>query len=321
MVAFTTVVVAALAGFAAAHPGEKHDVHHMKREILARDNAARLGARSLAACGNSAHAQALKTRSIQRRADTVKSIREKRGIKSGMDPMTMLKPEADLNNVAARKDKRALQDLVAWEATNHNQTGFYDYDMFSSISNVFDANTSCILAPNVTNGPYYVAGEYMRSNTIESEFSEGVNMFLEVQYIDINTCEAIPAVAVDVWSCNATGVYSGVESGQAGLNTTFLRGIQLTDHDGVVQFETIFPGHYSGRAIHTHLLAHTNATVQPNGTISIWFVAPHPRLKESHAHVYIIGSLLSPTLASCFTPTTCVWRLRPWLPTTPTPSQ
>lgn len=63
-------------------------------------------------------------------------------------------------------------------------------------------------------------------------------------------------------------------SGQGGLNSTFLRGIQLTDHDGVVQFETIFPGHYSGRAVHTHLLAHTNATIEPNGTISIWLVFP-----------------------------------------------
>lgn len=84
MVAFTNVALAALASFAAAHPGEKHSPSHMKRELDARDNAARLAARSLAACGNSEHALALKSRSIQRRADKVKSIREKRGIKSGM---------------------------------------------------------------------------------------------------------------------------------------------------------------------------------------------------------------------------------------------
>lgn len=59
---------------------------------------------------------------------------------------------------------------------------------------------------------------------------------------------------------------SGVESGQAGLNTTFLRGIQSTDSDGVVAFETIFPGHYSGRAIHTHLLTKSNVTLNSNGT-------------------------------------------------------
>lgn len=133
-------------------------------------------------------------------------------------------------------------------------------------------NTSCVLAPELTAGPYYVVGEYMRSNIKEAEHSDGVDIFLEVQYVDVSTCGAVPNVAVDVWNCNATGVYSGVSesSGQAGIDTTFLRGIQLTDHDGVVQFETIFPGHYSGRAIHTHLLSHMNATVQSNGTISVW---------------------------------------------------
>jgi protocatechuate 3,4-dioxygenase beta subunit len=172
--------------------------------------------------------------------------------------------------VAPKKNKRALADLQAWEAINHNMTGAVDYDMFTSIEDVFSANTSCILAPYITDGPYYIVGEYMRSNVIEADFCDGVPVFLEVQYIDVNTCEPIPSVAVDIWNCNATGVYSGVAEPQGGLDTTYLRGIQLTDHDGVSQFETIFPGHYDGRAVHTHLLAHTNATLEPNGTISVW---------------------------------------------------
>lgn len=53
-----------------------------------------------------------------------------------------------------------------------------------------------------------------------------------------------------------------------GWNSTFLRGIQATDEDGVASFETIFPGHYKGRATHTHLLAHSNVTVLANETIS-----------------------------------------------------
>jgi len=52
-----------------------------------------------------------------------------------------------------------------------------------------------------------------------------------------------------------------------GYDSTFLRGIQATDSDGVASFETIFPGHYEGRATHTHLLAHSNVTVLSNGTI------------------------------------------------------
>ncbi|KAI1366528.1 Intradiol ring-cleavage dioxygenase [Xylaria arbuscula] len=252
MVSFSVLALAsasALAGYSSAHP----DAANMKREIVARDHGANLGARSLSSCSNSAAVQARNARSLQRRAEAVKNIRQKRGI-----------------TTPSKKGKRTLEDLQAWEAINHNMTDSYSYDMFTPLEDVFSANTSCILAPYVTNGPYYVAGEKMRSNVKETEFSEGVDVFLEAQYIDVNTCEPIPSMAVDLWSCNATGVYSGVESGQGGLNSTFLRGIQLTDYEGVVSFETIFPGHYSGRAVHTHMLAHLNATVQSNGTISIW---------------------------------------------------
>ncbi|KAI1767374.1 aromatic compound dioxygenase [Hypoxylon sp. FL1150] len=257
MVTFTNLALAALAGYAAAHPGESHSAHHMKRELVARDNAAQVGARSLNSCSSSAASQALKARSIKRRAEIVKNIRKKRGIQA-----------------PARKNKRTLEELEAWEAVNHNMTGTYDYDMFTALEDVFSANTSCILAPEVTDGPYYVVGEKMRSNVKEALYSDGVDLFLEVQYIDVNTCEPVPAVAVDIWNCNATGTYSGISTSgnyaSGGYNSTYLRGIQLTDNDGVASFETIFPGHYSGRAVHTHLLSHTNATVEPNGTISVW---------------------------------------------------
>lgn len=54
-----------------------------------------------------------------------------------------------------------------------------------------------------------------------------------------------------------------------GWNSTYLRGIQITDEDGVASFETIFPGHYEGRATHTHLLAHMNVTVNDNSTLAL----------------------------------------------------
>ncbi|KAJ5148125.1 uncharacterized protein N7443_000280 [Penicillium atrosanguineum] len=52
-------------------------------------------------------------------------------------------------------------------------------------------------------------------------------------------------------------------------NSTFLRDIQPTDVDGVATFDTIVPGYYSGRATHTRLLIHTNATILANGTLQI----------------------------------------------------
>lgn len=257
MVSFIQIVTgfAIAAGVVVAHPGEHHSNEHIRREIDVRDAHAAHGARALSQCANSATARRVKQRNIQRRADRVEALRKARGIQAN-----------------PKKFRRDLAALEEWETVNHNYTGVYDYDMFSAIETVFDANTSCILAPEVTAGPYYVQGEYFRTNVKETEHSDGVDLFLEVQYVDISNCAPVPAVAVDVWNANATGVYSGIDvSGNyGGVNSTFLRGVQLTDHEGIVQFETIFPGHYSGRATHTHLLAHTDTTLLPNGTISVF---------------------------------------------------
>jgi hypothetical protein len=77
----------------------------------------------------------------------------------------------------------------------------------------------------------------------------------------------------DLWHCNATGVYGGVigsgngnEADLSNLNNTFLRGLQATDADGVASFESIFPGHYGGRATHMHVVGWLNGTILPNGT-------------------------------------------------------
>ncbi|GAW15199.1 hypothetical protein ANO14919_046080 [Xylariales sp. No.14919] len=96
----------------------------------------------------------------------------------------------------------------------------------------------------------------------------GVPLHLDLQFIDINSCEPIPAdTLIDIWACNSTGVYSGVASqGQGGLNTTHGRGIQSTDADGVVQFDTIFPGHYTGRTPHIHVMSTSGATLLENST-------------------------------------------------------
>lgn len=80
-------------------------------------------------------------------------------------------------------------------------------------------------------------------------------------------------LTLHVPDCNSTGVYSGVSSSGNGngdasnLNATFLRGLQQTDADGIAQFETLFPGHYTGRATHIHVMVHVDPTVFPNNTI------------------------------------------------------
>lgn len=68
---------------------------------------------------------------------------------------------------------------------------------------------------------------------------------------------------------------NGDSSDTTNINNTFLRGIQETNEDGVAQFESIFPGHYTSRATHIHILVHTNVTVYPNGTLGNDVTASH----------------------------------------------
>lgn len=78
------IAAACLAAPAIAHPGEKHDPHHLKREIHARDVMAAAGKRSLGGCESTLHARELTKRNVARRAHTVQKLRQKRGITSGM---------------------------------------------------------------------------------------------------------------------------------------------------------------------------------------------------------------------------------------------
>jgi protocatechuate 3,4-dioxygenase beta subunit len=160
-----------------------------------------------------------------------------------------------------------MAQFKSWEAKTHDKTSGSHLNATTPEAAVFGTNVSCILSTDNANGPYYVVGEHIRSNVVESQV--GVPMHLELQFIDVTTCKPLQPLVVDIWSCNATGAYSGVSAaGEGGLQTTFLRGVQQTDADGVVQFDTLFPGHYSGRATHEHIITHTGATILPNGTFS-----------------------------------------------------
>jgi len=105
----------------------------------------------------------------------------------------------------------------------------------------------CVLTPELTEGPYYLDLDLVRRDITEGR--PGVPFDLAVRVVDAASCEPREGAAVDVWHCDAEGVYSGVE----GDSGTFLRGIQMTGADGAASFRTIFPGWYTGRAVHIHL--------------------------------------------------------------------
>jgi len=116
---------------------------------------------------------------------------------------------------------------------------------------------TCVVRPELTEGPYYV-DEMLNRSDLRSDPSDGsvrpgVNLRLRFVVSDANGCTPLSNVLVDVWHCDALGVYSDVRDG--GFNTVgrrFLRGYQLTDASGVASFTTIYPGWYSGRAVHIH---------------------------------------------------------------------
>ncbi|MBI2773430.1 MAG: twin-arginine translocation pathway signal protein, partial [Chloroflexi bacterium] len=72
------------------------------------------------------------------------------------------------------------------------------------------------------------------------------------------SCAALVGATVDVWHCDAAGVYS--DASDPSFNTRgqkFLRGYQTTDASGTAKFMTIYPGWYQGRAVHIHFKIRT----------------------------------------------------------------
>lgn len=240
------IAITSLIGAVYAHGGNS------ERDLRAK--AARSGffehsKRGLANCASKMKARGIEAKAIQRRRDLVKDLRKK---------------------VASNLSRRNITEALAVDHES-NLTGITPYTQSEVF---FSGAISCMLVPEITQGPYYVDGEYVRSDL--RDVQGGVDLYLDTQFIDTNTCEPIKGAYIDFWHANSTGVYSGiVEDGNgngatdtANANRTYARGIQPTNADGVAQVISIFPGHYSGRATHIHVLVHQNGTVLPNGTYS-----------------------------------------------------
>jgi protocatechuate 3,4-dioxygenase beta subunit len=126
----------------------------------------------------------------------------------------------------------------------------------------------CVVRPAQTAGPYYVDEKLNRSD-IRSDPSDGsvrpgtpLELTFNVSRIASGgSCAALAGAVVDVWHCDALGVYSDVND-QSGFFDTrgkkFLRGYQVTDAAGRATFKTIYPGWYEGRTVHIHFTVRTN---------------------------------------------------------------
>lgn len=123
---------------------------------------------------------------------------------------------------------------------------------------------SCVLAPEQTEGPYYLDDHRVRRNITEGK--AGVPLTLRLTVVNVSTCRPIKGAAVDIWHCDAGGVYSGT-SVQGTDDDRFLRGIQRTDAKGLALFRTIYPGWYQGRTVHIHVMVHLGGNVVHTGQL------------------------------------------------------
>jgi len=138
-----------------------------------------------------------------------------------------------------------------------------------------------VLTTAQVEGPFHLSSPF-RSDIREDR--TGVPLHLLMEVVNVETREPVPNAIVDIWHCDADGNYSGypegsahdfVESlkftGVAGMlgvrhvnevnGRRFLRGAQQTDADGLVVFETVFPGWYEPRAAHIHFTVIVNNVV------------------------------------------------------------
>jgi protocatechuate 3,4-dioxygenase beta subunit len=212
---------------------------------------------------------------------------------------------------------------------------------------------SCVFNPEQEEGPYYVDRELLRSDITEGKV--GVPLRVRITVVNAKTCTPIPNAALDIWHCDAGGVYSGYTKITAGFgpgggpgpggrppgpppnggaggdkmplgqppdggpggpggppmgggpggmppkpHTTddlvFLRGVQITDAQGIAEFKTIYPGHYPGRVNHIHMKVHVGgATKAAAGD------AAHPGVAVyAGGHVAHTGQLFFPEDVSRF---------------------
>jgi protocatechuate 3,4-dioxygenase beta subunit len=125
---------------------------------------------------------------------------------------------------------------------------------------------ACIARPRQTEGPYFTDVKLnrtdIRSDPDKKVTSDGarLDLTLDVSRIGNGQCAPLPGAIVDVWQCDALGVYSDVRDTAGRFDTRgqkFLRGHQVTDTKGQARFVTIYPGWYEGRTVHIHFKIRT----------------------------------------------------------------
>lgn len=129
---------------------------------------------------------------------------------------------------------------------------------FGSSSGSGSSATGCPVTNSETEGPFPTKSpsSLVQSNIVSDRTGVPLTIGITVQNVNAG-CAALQGAIVDIWHCDKDGNYS--EYGGSGMQPAnytsvhFLRGRQITDTGGKVNFTSVFPGWYNGRATHIHV--------------------------------------------------------------------
>ncbi|MEU1889213.1 hypothetical protein ABZ491_27470 [Micromonospora rifamycinica] len=172
----------------------------------------------------------------------------------------------------------------------------------ADLTALFGAANTCTLTASTTQGPYYFDADKIRSDIREDR--EGTRLRVAIRVQDSEQCGPLADAVVEIWHCDAAGLYSGAEAQSSGASgggappggapsgnppagapsgnppggatgggpaggaegasadltptddKRYLRGAQVTNADGIVEFTTVWPGWYRGRTTHIHAMVH-----------------------------------------------------------------
>jgi protocatechuate 3,4-dioxygenase beta subunit len=106
--------------------------------------------------------------------------------------------------------------------------------------------------PDVLSQSGVVREDITKSFGTASGVAAGVATTIRLRVLQLEDGESTPleGAAVYLWHADREGRYSMYSSDIADEN--YLRGVQVADKDGWLQFKTVFPGCYAGRWPHVH---------------------------------------------------------------------
>jgi len=117
----------------------------------------------------------------------------------------------------------------------------------------------CSLVPSEIAGPFPLDLSdntfYFRQDITEDR--PGIRVIQRMRIVGVDNCQPMPNLRVNIWCCDVDGNYSGYTAFDS-EGETYMRGYQITDDNGDVEFISILPGWYPGRVLHMHFQVHVS---------------------------------------------------------------